>query len=544
MPTLEERVAELEALIGASKKGSEIDSTTYNANNHLVVHSQSDDKIKKLPPTLLPFLSSEKETYYGNFRYLTGIPNDLDYTFADDFTLAKTIENKYYFISKLGDLNNHKIYLNNSGEFFRLNEANRVAEKKAWEIEGLTGTFTPNQLFKFNRWIESGYWKAPKVVVVAPHETFNFPKSFKDDVFIVEVYNDKGIPQPNGTFRLGGYLSASHQTILSAKQDSDGGNYGTAAHQFLIINQRKQTVIQYFDSYDDFPDPGDPNLLYVEEENDTTWFWSPGDNDYQSLGEVVRGELIDSTTFKDTLGVPVMPSPEKTYIDVTVTPKVEYLWDGAQYVPIGSTSSNQIIFYNSAGPPAVVGQSGILYIQIDSGATFIWNDGWISIGGGIASIVAGTNCNVDNTDPLNPIINVDDPDLSDYYDQEGTNAEIEAREQTWIIPISTFDEDVETGDVNGVIATFAFTITKAHATAFPVPVGGSGINVGIKKNGSSITSTLINVPSNVNNSTGATPAVFTDSNFAIGDRLNAYIDSVGSTMPGQNLNLVLTIKKL
>src|SRR5690606_12679831 len=109
----------------------------------------------------------------------------------------------------------------------------------------------------------------------------------------------------------------------------------------------------------------------------------------------------------------------------------------------------------------------------------------------------------DNTDPLNPIINVDDPDLSDYYDKEGTKAEIEAREQTWIIPISSFDEDVETGDVNGVIATFAFTITKAHATAFPVPIGGSGINVGIKKNGSSITSTLINVPSNVNNSTGA-----------------------------------------
>lgn len=382
MPTLEERVAELEALIGASKKGSEIDSTTYSANNHLVVHSQSDDKIKKLPPTLLPFLSSEKETYYGNFRYLTGIPNDLDYTFVDDFTLAKTIENKYYFISKLGDLNNHKIYLNNSGEFFRLNEANRVAEKKAWEIEGLTGTFTPNQLFKFNRWIESGYWKSPKVVVVAPHETFNFPKSFKDDVFIVEVYNDKGIPQTNGTFRLGGYLSASHQTILSAKKDSDGGNYGTAAHQFLIINQRKQTVIQYFDSFDDFPDPGDPNLLYVEEENDTTWFWSPGDNDYQSLGEVVRGELIDSTTFEDILGVPVMPSPEKTYIDVTVTPKVEYLWDGAQYVPIGSASSNQIIFYNSAGPPAVVGQSGILYIQIETGAAFVWNGGWVSIGGG------------------------------------------------------------------------------------------------------------------------------------------------------------------
>lgn len=382
MPTLEERVAELEALIGASKKGSEIDSTIYNENNSLIVHSQSDNKIKKLQPTLLPFLSSEKETYYGNFRYLTGIPNDLDYTFADDFTLAKTIENKYYFISKLGDLNNHKIYLNKSGEFFRLNEANRVAEKKAWEIEGLTGTFTPNQLFKFNRWIESGYWKSPKVVVVAPHETFNFPKSFKDDVFIVEVYNDKGIPQTNGTFRLGGYLSASHQTILSAKQDSNGGNYGTAAHQFLIINQRKQTVISYYDSFDDFPNPGDPNILYVEEENDTTWFWSPGDNDYQSLGEVVRGELIDSTTFKDILGVPVMPSPEKTYIDVTVTPKVEYLWDGAQYVPIGSTSSNQIIFYNSAGPPAVVGQSGILYIQIETGAAFIWNDGWISIGGG------------------------------------------------------------------------------------------------------------------------------------------------------------------
>lgn len=113
-----------------------------------------------------------------------------------------------------------------------------------------------------------------------------------------------------------------------------------------------------------------------------------------------------------------------------------------------------------------------------------------------------------------------------------------------IIPISPFDEDIEVMDCQPISFTFPFEIVDANIGVGTAP-SGADINVGIKKNATDVTpSTRITIPNGSINSMGATPPVFTSTSFAVGDIFKPYIAQVGSTTPGKDLNLILTIRKL
>lgn len=191
-----------------------------------------------------------------------------------------------------------------------------------------------------NSYLPLGYLKKIKHIVAAPGDVVDFPPSEGTDVWVVRIENDKGVPQPNEGIWLGGYsgVFVGHESMVFAKVQSPGGTFADVGENYTIINQRQQTVIEYYDHFTDFPNPGRTNVIYVEEDTMITYYWSPAINDYVANGSAIYGELIDSTTFEDELGNVVTPGLANIYIDITDGNKA-YNWDGAQYVPINSTTS-------------------------------------------------------------------------------------------------------------------------------------------------------------------------------------------------------------
>lgn len=183
-----------------------------------------------------------------------------------------------------------------------------------------------------------------------------------------------------------------------------------------------------------------------------------------------------------------------------------------------------------------------------------WVDLSLSSGGGIQSVQAGTNINVDNTDPENPIVSAivkeefielnDTP--SSYTGNSRKKVRVNAGENALIffddyetirMVLTPDGEDAETGDKVGFYVDGDWEIVSAHATAQTAPTG-SAITINIKKNGSSITSTPITIPNGSNTSLSSSGAVFSSTSVTTGDLLVPSIASVGSTIKGQNLQLI------
>lgn len=102
------------------------------------------------------------------------------------------------------------------------------------------------------------------------------------------------------------------------------------------------------------------------------------------------------------------------------------------------------------------------------------------------------------------------------------------------VALSALNTNLIIGDVNGFIARKKFKILEFQITAYPTPLGAT-LSVGIKKNGSLVTTTHATIASGTNNSTQTAQPVFDSDVFEVGDRLNFTIISVGSTATGQNL---------
>ena len=85
----------------------------------------------------------------------------------------------------------------------------------------------------------------------------------------------------------------------------------------------------------------------------------------------------------------------------------------------------------------------------------------------------------------------------------------------------------------------AFTLTKVKSSLTQAP-SGSTLTVDVKKNGTSIFSTLLTIDSNETTSeTAAVPAVLSTTSFANDDEITIYITQIGSTSAGRGLKLWL-----
>ena len=119
----------------------------------------------------------------------------------------------------------------------------------------------------------------------------------------------------------------------------------------------------------------------------------------------------------------------------------------------------------------------------------------------------------------------------------------ELQEKTLIMPLSAFDTDIDTGDCQPFTPSFAFQILAAQISVGTAPVG-SAIEVGLKKNGTDISPSVRAKIASGDKVSSSPEIVLTADEFAVGDTLQPYIHTVGSTTAGKDLNLILTIKKL
>jgi len=94
---------------------------------------------------------SAKESYYDVAVYFDNISPDLDFIQSNDFVIAKTTEDDFYFISLTENLNGCRLFINETNQFFDLNETNKHPVKNAWKIE-VTDNFISGSEYMFNKW--------------------------------------------------------------------------------------------------------------------------------------------------------------------------------------------------------------------------------------------------------------------------------------------------------------------------------------------------------------------------------------------------------
>lgn len=331
-------------------------------------------------------------------------------------------------------------------------------------------------------------------------QSFLFPPMSKGEAFVIRIFeydgsSQEGIPSPNGVVWLGGYggVLAGDGTLVICLSNSAGGSFSEVGHQFVIINQGKNSEILFVDELPD-ENLARTGVIYVLNSNNAMYVWDNQLGDYVLIGDVIPGTLISSTVFHDEHNNPVMPSANKLYFDETS--EQYYRWNGQQFVLLNQ-ADNELIFYTEE--MAAQGEEGKLYISTLTGRAKFYNNGW---------------------------------------------KDLNVAEETMIIPLTAFEEDIEIGETQPITSVFDFKILSAEISCFPEPTGSS-IRVDLWKNGSSIIDgNLLEIPENENNSTNLQDISFTEDVYNIGDRLNCFIEDIGTITPGQNLHLTLKIKKL
>lgn len=182
--------------------------------------------------------------------------------------------------------------------------------------------------------------KIPLIDSVVANSIYNLPALQRGESRVVAIVNDKGVYQTEASFWLGGYTGgrAGHFTWLIALENSEGGSFFDVGNKYLIINQRKQTIVYRADHFEDLPAEGDPDVIYLVEDTGNTYVWSTDSHEYVQIGSAIEGELIDEETFEETGGGVVTPTSGVFYVDVLQEPNITYRWDGNQYVPINNST--------------------------------------------------------------------------------------------------------------------------------------------------------------------------------------------------------------
>lgn len=99
-----------------------------------------------------------------------------------------------------------------------------------------------------------------------------------------------------------------------------------------------------------------------------------------------------------------------------------------------------------------------------------------------------------------------------------------------------------TGSVRLPISTGSWTIRRVQLQVSSAPTG-SAIIVDVNKNGSTIFSTQSNRPQIAAGATQGNTTTFNTSNLTAGDYLTVDVDQKGSTLPGDDLVVVIVLRR-
>ena len=150
-------------------------------------------------------------------------------------------------------------------------------------------------------------------------------------------------------------------------------------------------------------------------------------------------------------------------------------------------------------------------------------------GGGIQSIVAGTNVEVDNTDPENPIVSAE---------TSGSQTDVIG------IYMSAATGELTAGDKASVPAPYDFTLNNFWIWV-EVPPTEQSLVSDLKKAGVSVTTTKAAIDADENSSlTGTAPVLTGNLNFLKGSLLTPVLVQTGAIETGQNLLMYLEVTKI
>jgi len=179
-------------------------------------------------------------------------------------------------------------------------------------------------------------------------------------------------------------------------------------------------------------------------------------------------------------------------------------------------------------------------------------------GSGIESIVAGTNVEVDNTDPKNPKINVtvsqgekgdkgdtgDQGEKGDKGDKGDAGSNGSSTELAEYV-LSGLDQDIKTGMIVSETVREQHTITAASIYAEVTTAPASlDIVFDIKKNGVSIFSTLPKISAGTLVIAGTQILSSTTTTFNVGDIRTIFVNQVGLSESGKNLVTSILMNKI
>lgn len=340
------------------------------------------------------------------------------------------------------------------------------------------------------------------------YDVIPYPAMIKGQTRVCRIYEPgTNTEVENGWAIIGGSngVKIGNKAMLICMQDSDGGTHAEVGYKYAIVgnNISKQQLITVT-NYGDLPDEPDAikDAIYLVTSTGNLYFWSPELSNFIQIGSIIEGTLVSETEFKDTNNVVV--EPDGTHIYKDTTSGIYYKWNGVKYE-----------VFNQTGGGANITDAVVILEDMypDLGITQDWQR---------------------NQRVLNQAIQT-----------KLTAIQEAALVKTITIPISAFNVDLEPDvDCQPIIFTRPYKILAAQISAFPGPTGAA-ITAGLKKNGTDISpTTRATIPNGGVSSLGQTPIALTADTFAAEDVLTPYIKDIGSTIKGQNLNFILTIKWL
>jgi len=235
------------------------------------------------------------------------------------------------------------------------------------------------------------------------------------------------------------------------------------------------------------------------------------------VDDAIEGYYDEGVFYEDAgLSTAIVPTTGKIYVDITGNPAKSYRWSGSVYIEISNVDIAKVKeLYQGAlagsdtkATPVDADIFGYLD-SADSNTLKKWT--WTNIKTALTAFFNTVYATI-----------------------------AEARKEYLIVAAS--DETSDLAVATGVITfrmPYGMTLSELRASVKEAPTGSTLI-VDVKKNGTTILSTLLSIDSAAKTSvTAATPVVISTSNLPDDDEVTADITQVGATTPGKGLKLTL-----
>lgn len=211
--------------------------------------------------------------------------------------------------------------------------------------------------------------KTPKrVKILKPGVNVPFPKMKKGEGNLYEIMGvDVGAYPKSSTFWMGGLgqVLVGHKTWLICLENSDGGSFNAVGHKYLLINQNAEADVLMVES---LPPPSEVlvGVIYVLISSNAMYIWNTDTEQFDNIGDILPGTLVDATTFLDEFDQEVTPMADKLYFDQNS--QQYYRWNGISYVLMNSSSATHYteknIFLTQAYPEiGITGAIGFSWTQ-------------------------------------------------------------------------------------------------------------------------------------------------------------------------------------